>query len=179
MGIQIGARPDADFNDPIGMLKDCHRRIEHFLQILHTVSHRPADRQMTEEEQAAVRAALSYFRTGGKRHNVDEEESLFPRLRAAGVEPAELEKVAALEHDHRVAEQLHADADRLYTLWLDAGRLSAQDQAALRSITEHLSALYAQHIEIEERVVFPDAAERLPKEAIASIGAEFRARRSA
>ena len=32
MGIQIGAKPDSGFDDPIGMLKDCHRRIEHFLQ---------------------------------------------------------------------------------------------------------------------------------------------------
>jgi hypothetical protein len=34
MAIQIGAKPDSGFDDPIGMLKDCHRRIEHFLNIL-------------------------------------------------------------------------------------------------------------------------------------------------
>lgn len=179
MGIQIGAKPDAGFENPIGMLKDCHRRIEHFLQILHAVIHRAAGREMTEEERAAVQAALSYFRTGGQRHNADEEESLFPRMRAAGIDPAELEKVAALEHDHRDAEQIHSDVDRLYTLWLDSGRLSAEDEAALRSLTQQLLALYAQHIEIEEKIVFPCAAAHLPKDDIASMGAEFRARRSA
>jgi hypothetical protein len=34
MAIQIGAKPDSGFDDPIGMLKDCHRRIESFLGIL-------------------------------------------------------------------------------------------------------------------------------------------------
>jgi hypothetical protein len=34
MAIQIGAKPDNGFDDPIGMLKDCHRRIEHFPYML-------------------------------------------------------------------------------------------------------------------------------------------------
>lgn len=31
MGIQIGAKPDSGFEDLIGMLMDCHCRIEQFL----------------------------------------------------------------------------------------------------------------------------------------------------
>ncbi len=34
MGIQISAKPDSGFNDPIGTRKQCRRRIEHFLGIL-------------------------------------------------------------------------------------------------------------------------------------------------
>ena len=44
MAIQIGAKPDSGFDDPIGMLKDCHRRIESFLGILCVVVDR-AQRQ--------------------------------------------------------------------------------------------------------------------------------------
>ena len=40
MAIPIGAKPDSGFDDPIGMLKDCHRRIEHFLNILCLVADR-------------------------------------------------------------------------------------------------------------------------------------------
>lgn len=179
MGLQIGARPDAGFDNPLGMLKDCHRRIEHFLEILLVVAQRAPGRDLTQEERAAIHAALSYFRLGGRRHNADEEESLFPRMRAAGIAAAELDKVAGLEHDHRDADRLHRDVERFYTRWLDAGRLSSDDEAALRSTTEQLHALYGQHIEIEEKIVFPRAAECLPKDAIAAIGEEFRARRSA
>lgn len=62
------------------MLKDCHRRIEHFLDILCVVAERAQNRNLTEEERSAVKAALQYFHVGGERHTLDEKESLFPRL---------------------------------------------------------------------------------------------------
>ena len=68
MAIRIGSKPDSGFDDPIGMLKDCHRRIESFLGILCVVVDRAQDRNLTDEERDAVKAALEYFRTGGQRH---------------------------------------------------------------------------------------------------------------
>lgn len=178
MGIQIGAKPDAGFDDPLGMLTDCHRRIEHFLRILCVVAERPAGHPLTPEESAAIQAALTYFRSGGQRHTRDEEDSLFPRMRAAGVDPAELEKVAGLEHDHRRADLLHGEVDRLCTAWLQNGVQSAEQQAALRTATAQLKALYAQHIEVEEKLVFPRAAACLGRQALAAMGQEFRQRRN-
>ena len=58
MAIQIGAKPDSGFDDPIGMLKDCHRRIESFLGILCVVVDRAQGRSLTDEERDAVKAAL-------------------------------------------------------------------------------------------------------------------------
>ena len=83
MAVQIGAKLDSGFDDPIGMLKDCHRRIEHFLDILWVVADRAGNRSLTEEERSAVRSALQYFHVGGERHTRDEEQSLFPRLLVA------------------------------------------------------------------------------------------------
>ena len=34
MAIQIGGRPDHGFHEPLGLLSDCHRRIERFLHVL-------------------------------------------------------------------------------------------------------------------------------------------------
>jgi hypothetical protein len=76
MAIQIGAKLDSGFDDPIGMLEDCHRRIEHFLDILCMVTERAHTRSLTGEEQSAIKAALQYFYVGGERHTADEEESL-------------------------------------------------------------------------------------------------------
>ena len=87
MAVQIGAKLDSGFSDPIGMLKDCHRRIESFLGILCVVVGRAQGRALTSEERSAIQAAIQYFRVGGKRHTADEEESLFPRLRAS-IDPA-------------------------------------------------------------------------------------------
>ena len=61
MAIQIGAKPDSGFDDPIGMLKDCHRRIERFLGILCVVVDRARGRSLTGEERDAVNAALVFL----------------------------------------------------------------------------------------------------------------------
>ena len=176
MAIQIGAKPDSGFDDPIGMLTDCHRRIEHFLQILCLVAERALSRAMTDEETAAVQASLQYFRVGGQRHNADEEQSLFPRLRAASGDE-DSDQIAGLESDHQDASALHAGVEDLYTAWIKSGRLSESDQERLSSITKKLRELYQQHIQLEERVIFPRAARALDAETLAAIGREFRARR--
>jgi len=176
MGIQIGARPDAGFDDPLGMLHDCHRRIEHFLNIICVVADRAAGRPLGEEESAAIQAALSYFRTGGQRHNADEEQSLFPRMQAGGAEP--VPEIGGLEHDHRDAELLHSRVDSIYSAWIANQAIPPDQQSELKAATDRLKKLYEQHIAIEEKVVFPRAAQTLTPEAIAAIGQEFRARRS-
>ena len=58
MAIQIGAKLDSGFNDPIGMLKDCHRRIESFLGILCLVVERAQGRTLTDEERDGIESAL-------------------------------------------------------------------------------------------------------------------------
>lgn len=177
MGIQIGAKADSGFDDPIGMLTDCHRRIEQFLQILCLVVERAPGRALNEEEAAAVRSALHYFRTGGQRHTADEEESLFPRMRAERKTAGALKELDALETQHREADDLHLAADRLYSRWLEENALNAEDHEELLTATRRLKQLYEGHIKIEESLVFPRAAETLDKSAIAEIAEEFRARR--
>lgn len=177
MGVQIGAKPDAGFDDPIGMLKDCHRRIEQFLHVLCLVVERAPGRKLTEEEAGAVRSALNYFKIGGQRHTADEEESLFPRMRAQQATATAVKEIEALELDHRQADDLHVAVENLYTSWLAGKAPSAEELRQLRAATERLKQLYEGHIRIEESLVFPRAAEGLDTQALAAIGEEFRARR--
>jgi hemerythrin-like domain-containing protein len=177
MPVQIGAKLDSGFDDPLGMLQDCHRRIERFLIILCDVASRAHARALTDEEAAAVRASLAYFREGGRRHTADEEESLFPRMRTAAPAGA-LEPLGHLEDDHREADLLHDDVDRLYSDWLASGALDPTRQQSMLEKTQRLRALYADHIHTEEATVFPAAARILDRDALAAIGSEFRARRN-
>ncbi len=178
MPVQIGAKLDSGFDDPIGMLHDCHRRIERFLALLCDIAERAHARSLTPEETSAIRAALSYFRDGGRRHAADEEESLFPRIRALAPNGA-LDPLDHLEDDHREAAQLHDDVESLYSLWISAqAALGSAQQQSLLQKTRRLRALYAEHIHAEESAVFPRAAQLLDREAIAAIGSEFRARRN-
>jgi hemerythrin-like domain-containing protein len=176
MAIQIGAKPDSGFDDPLGMLKDCHRRIENFLGILCVVVDRAQGRNLTDEERDAIRAALQYFQTGGPRHTADEEESLFPRLRKS--DSKSCEEIDRLEDDHREASDLHRSVERFYSAWIDSGRLDAANTLQLLSETRRLKELYSLHIEVEETIVFARAGQVLDSQAIAEIGSEFKLRRN-
>lgn len=176
MGVQIGAKPDSGFDDPIGMLIDCHRRIEHFLNILFVVAGRAQHRSLTTEETAAIHAALQYFRVGGERHTEDEEKSLFPRIRTE-LGGSILEELERLEDEHDSAAGLHAAVETLYLKWISEASLNEFDTQQLVSNTQSLNLLYETHIQVEEKFVFPRAAQLLDGATVQAMGREFRARR--
>jgi len=180
MAIQIGAKPDSGFDDPLGMLKDCHRRVEHFLHILCVVAERAAGGALSDEQAAAVQAALQYFRVGGKRHTADEEESLFPRLRQ--IQDSEIENALAsldaLEADHHKANTLHGEVDVLGTRCLYERCLPATEAARFRQAVNNLAAIYGEHIRIEDEVVFPAAKRRLSSPQQSAIANEMASRRN-
>src|SRR4051812_26413573 len=102
MPITIGAKKESDFTDPIGMLGDCHRRIERFLSVLTSLSTQNNGGPLNEQQKQALTTSLRYFREAAPKHTADEEESLFPRLRRSGALglQAALSRVDALERDH-------------------------------------------------------------------------------
>jgi iron-sulfur cluster repair protein YtfE (RIC family) len=111
MPVQIGTKAHP-FTDPTGLLSDCHRRIEMFLDTLDSVA-RVIGQSPTDEVQQALKSALRYFSQAAPKHTADEEQSLFPRLRqTANAEIASaLSRLDELEGDHRRADPLHAEVD--------------------------------------------------------------------
>ena len=153
MSVQIGAKPDSGFDDPIGMLKDCHRRIERFLRILCVVANTAAGRALTDEETSAVQSALEYFRTGGQRHTADEEGASFPgcvpRLgqealtRLAGWKTSIAPRTNCITRWRR--STWHG--------WLQAHK-TRKTGDGLGSAVNKLEAVYVTHIEVEDGIVF-------------------------
>ena len=124
MPVTLGAKPDHGFDEPLGLLSDCHRRIEHFLGVLRRVAEAGHGEPLAPAQAEALTAALRYFKTAAPRHTDDEERSLFPRLRAAG-DPRVGEAMAeidALEADHRAAAAAHRAVEELGLEWMDRGR---------------------------------------------------------
>ena len=177
MPVQIGVKAHS-FSDPTGLLSDCHRRIEMFLGWLQRVSE-VADKPLAQEAKAALESSLRYFREAAPKHTADEEESLFPRLRLNGgaVANAALEMLEPLEAQHRRADSLHAEIDRLGRICLQNGVLSRQDTQHLRENIKELMLIYAEHIRIEDTQVFPAAAKALTEAEKAAIAAEMASRR--
>jgi hemerythrin-like domain-containing protein len=176
LALQLDTKPDCVFGDPIGALKNCHRRMERYLHILWVVADRAAGRELTGAEINAVLPALEFFRVEGPRHIADEEESLFRWLRARAI-TGDSEELGLLESNSRQAGILHATVNSLYSVWTSAGELSPEDELRLQSGTEMLKRLFEEHIRLEERIVFPRAAQMLDVSDFAAIGQEFRARR--
>jgi len=182
MLLKIGRKPDHGFDEPLGLLSDCHRRIEHFLAVLGTITEQVRGGALTAAERGQLESALTYFATAAPRHTADEEESLFPRLEALTRSDRELadavELVWSLEHDHAEANGHHAVVDRLVRRWLDDGTLAGTDVKELEIRLNRLGALYRMHIEAEDRELFPAAARILSARDFGEIGIEMAARRS-
>jgi hemerythrin-like domain-containing protein len=178
--LKIGQRPDHGFDEPLGLLSDCHRRIEHFLRVLAVTTERFDGGPISDRERAQLESALTYFATAAPRHTADEEESLFPRMEASGDADAAavVTVIRRLESDHDEANRHHAEVDRLVRQWLADGVLA---EALVRELKQHLAALnglYASHIAFEDREVFPAAARTLSAADIREIGLEMAVRRS-
>jgi hemerythrin-like domain-containing protein len=178
--LTIGLRPDHGFDEPLGLLSDCHRRIEHFLAVLAALADRAGEGELGEPERRQLEGALAYFTTAAPRHTADEEDSLFPRLEASrdAAATAALTIVRRLERDHEEADALHDAVDRLGRAWLAEGQLSRNDLHKLQRLLEHLQTLYEAHIDVEDRQLFPAAARILSAEDVRAIGGEMAARRS-
>lgn len=174
----LGRGPDHGFDEPLGLLTDCHRRIESFLGILLRVARERRGQTLDPQHAEAVRKAQSYFAQAAPRHTADEEESLFPRVRAASTGGADsLAALDRLHAEHDRADAMHTRVDGLLTAWLRDGTLPVDRAAELNGLLESLETLYREHIHVEESVVFPLAGRVLSGDDLARVGAEMRDRR--
>lgn len=180
MAVNLGGKLLAGFDEPIEMLKDCHRRIEHFLEVLQKVEQMYGDRELDREGRCALEAAVAYFASFALRHTADEEESLFPRMRSCE-DPRARAVMAALEHlesDHRRCEAGHLVVENVVRDWLQSGRLDEPQRQRLRAALTTLSDIYAAHIRLEEEQVFALASRLLDAGQVRAIGAEMQERRA-
>lgn len=179
MPIPLGTQGQADFSQPIELLMDCHRRIEHFLKVLDRVAQEYVRRPLDQQGREALETSLNYFKQAAPRHTADEEESLFPRLRQNGQQHAReiMERIDRLEADHRQAEAAHEVIDQLGKQWLAAGTLSTADLLLFEATLHALTEDYQRHIELEDHEVFTLASEMLDKSLLEQVGHEMRQRR--
>jgi hemerythrin-like domain-containing protein len=150
---------------PFAQLERSHRRLEERLDDLARTS---ADETV---DVGVVRDVAAFLARAVRRHEQDEEESLFPRL-ASRSELAPM--LDGLTREHRQHEALHA---RLAAL---VGRLEAGDAGArseLDAVADALVRAYRAHIDEEERHLFPAARAALGDGALEEMAEEMQLRR--
>ena len=174
---QIGAKPESDFSEPLGMLSDCHKRIQYFLRDLVRLADDAM--QLDPSQRVALERGLRYFRESGPRHTADEEESLFPRLRAMndGRLNEAFVKIQELEADHKRANEFHSVVDAIGVRWLADGVFTVGEAARLKAQLQRLSELYEHHLAVEDAEIFPVAATLLSANDKAALGREMARRR--
>jgi hemerythrin-like domain-containing protein len=183
--LTIGAPLEHSLDQPIGLLSDCHRRIEKFLDTLIRVTEVIGAEPLTPQAIEALQTALQYFRDAGPMHTRDEEESLFPRLREATQgdnERAEKAKhaltiVNRLQTDHDAADKRHLIIDDIGKRWLKNGTLPATEVQALQHELRDLRTFYASHISAEDNELFPLSETILDENQLQDMGKEMAARR--
>jgi len=165
------AAPAPSFDDPLGMLFACHRRIERQLATLARLQRHLPENGCDDDACAAARAILKYFDSAAPNHHADEEQSVFQRL--AALRPPVAEVLVASLHVEHAALAERWNRLRPLLSGIAVGARAVLPPAEVEAIT----AAYATHIAREDGELIPLARAKLDPAALAAIGREMAARR--
>ena len=169
-------RKSVDFDSPLAMLKECHRRVESQCRTLVRLVPHLAQHGSDKAAAEAAVAVMRYFDLAAPLHHEDEESDLFPALMEsmAGSDAVCLRGLTdGLRTDHAELDG-RWQALRKVLQAVAQGRPAALDAAEV----EAFDAMYVRHIACEEGELFPMAERLLSDEAMARIGQSMRARRT-
>lgn len=148
-------------DDPFEQLVRSHRRLEERLRDL-------LDAARDDGLDAiGAREVMEFLGHQGKRHETDEEESLFPRL-------ANVAELAA------TIDQLRSEHAKHVALETELAKVLGDkppNAEAARRLAIALEDAYRTHIDLEEAVLFPAARRTLSSQDLAAIFEEMRSRR--
>lgn len=161
-------------DDVAGLLIACHGRIRGFLDVAARLA---AARGEPDASIADAAARLGrYFGEALPLHALDEDVSIAPRLIDADPGDELRDALGLMGREHVETEEVLAELSPLWAaVSRDPPELDAH-RAALGAGAERLREIFRDHLDREERLVFP-AVSRLPAEIQALIAAEMRARR--
>lgn len=166
--------PAAGFDDPLGVLADCHGRIDTFCGILDRLRAHLRTAGADAEARDAARRVFAYFDHAAPHHHADEEVDLLPLLsRRAGTAA---ERTLVMVWEQRVsAEHLAQD-----TAWqkLRQELLAVMDARGTDlTCAEAFVALEREHLHFEDAEILPLARVLLGPEDLAVLGRAMALRR--
>lgn len=168
----------AGFDDPLGMLLGCHRRIEKKLAALKALATHLREKGIDAEASAAAQAVLRYFNIAAAHHHADEEVDLFPLLERRIDDAAERSRFAELD------ARIRAEHREMENLWARLRRpLEGIAEGLMRTLPEidiqAFVALYQRHIKAEEAMLASAVPRWLSEDDLRALGHSMAARRGA
>lgn len=168
--------PAVGFDTPFEMLEACHERVQRTLALQQRLREHLQATGCDASAQSAARDVLRYFDIAAPLHHEDEERHVFPVLQTSQ-EPGIQAAVARLQADHVAMAGRWALA-RAALLALAEGRItefSVAQEAALAAF----AAGYAEHIGLEENLVYPAARAAMSAVALEAMAQDMKKRRGA
>ncbi|MEF8792374.1 hemerythrin domain-containing protein [Thiohalorhabdus sp.] len=166
-----------DFNDPIGLLRACHGRVEHFADLARRLADHELDTPPVEPVRQAAGKVLRYFEHAAPLHHADEEVDLLPRLRRHLDPQPDRELVTLLGN-------LEGEHGELQTRWIALRPLLEAleqghpvDPKAYREAVRAFHAAQTAHLNRENRHLLPAAEARLTAAELAALGTAMAQRR--
>ena len=152
-------------NDPIDQLERSHRRLEEACDALSIAA--------SEHDIDTANNVCAFFARQVRRHEEDEEQSLFPRLEPLAT-PELRAVLERLSSEHREHDALRKKLDDAIS-----GRSEGPDDmwTELSRIADRLGRAYRSHIDEEEKHLFPAARTLLSPAILEEMRAEMDARR--
>ena len=166
--------------DPIQHILNCHEQIERRLVTLQyaamTVGF--SDGAMLQDAAAALGYEVEVLEAIDKLHTLDEEESLFPRLRAnlrddiSVLEPLML----SLELQHQNEQAAFAKLKAGVKAITAAGAQPSDQTSSCEDLVRELAAVCGPHMALENESLLPLARKALQPADLEQIGREMRKR---
>ena len=171
--IDLHAGPAAGFDEPFEMLDACHQRVERMLVLIERLAAHLPTHGADEQAQQAARDVMRYFDLAAPHHHEDEERHVLPLLRAQG-SGALAERVL---QQHAAMAAAWAGV-RSVLCAVEQGRWP-EANLDIAAQWRDFAALYREHIDLEEREVFPAARGQIDAEGLRAMADEMARRRGA
>jgi len=150
--------------DRFAVLDLTHQQVFRHLTALRELIDRLAVNDVDEQARAIAQAAFDFFETHARQHHAEEEQKVFPALLNSGNEPLR-QHVLRLQQDHGWLEQDWVELGPMLSSL--AKDYSSVDLDMLREALEVFTALYTEHISLEELLIYPEAKRRAAVEEAA------------
>lgn len=160
-----------DSSDAIDLLLGCHSRIRHFTTMARRLAAPDAAR---EQIPAAAKAVYRYYKIALPLHEADENQSVYPRLRAAAPPGALADANQAMVDQHVGIDRIVAD---LLPQWEGLAQ-HPEAAPATADLARQLDEAWQEHLELEERLIFPALRTHLSLQDRTAIRQEMVARRN-
>ena len=170
----------ATFENPHALLQACHDRVLRMADLLDRLTAHVRTHGADAQARQAATDVLRYFDLAAPHHHEDEERHVIPVLLASGnAQHMACARILLDEHAtmsaqwHTLRPALQALAD------VAASAQAAADWLGMHEAVAAFTALYRQHVTLEENTAYPAAFALLSARAIEHMGTEMAVRRGA